>query len=103
MAGPWEQYTPSAGEAEPWTKYQPEPAKPAGAMRKLGDVGLGFVQGAAGGAKALTDAAGAGNRASRALGAISSGAGKLMSQDAQDEIAALADDAKEQADKQEDR
>ena len=64
-------------------------------MRKLGDVGLGFVQGAAGGAKALTDAAGAGNRASRALGAISSGAGKLMSQDAQDEIAARQQKIKE--------
>lgn len=64
------------------------PRKPAGAVRQLGDVGLAFVQGAAGGTKALTDAAGAGNRVSRALGAVSRGAGKLMSQDAQDEIAA---------------
>ena len=91
----WDDFTPiDAGVKKKdtpvdWSQF--EPIKPAGAIRQAADAGLGFVQGAAGTSKALADVAGANNRVSRALGAVSKGAGRLMSQDAQDQIAARQD------------
>lgn len=73
---------PSFG-ATPDTKSNPfsnpEFGKPASAIRKLGDLGLGFASGAVGATKALADVAGADNKASRVLGEINTGINDYLS------------------------
>ena len=68
----WDDFTPvekSAPVAKTkevdWSQF--EPAKPVGALRKLGDLGAGFASGAIGASKSVADAAGAGNSVSGAL------------------------------------
>ncbi len=60
-------------------KLDGEKAKPASAIRKLGDLGLGFASGAVGATKALADVAGADNKASRVLGEINTGINDYLS------------------------
>lgn len=77
---------PFTGELDAPTSLKPfdgqldgEKAKPASAMRKLGDLGLGFASGAVGATKALADVAGADNKASRVLGEINTGINDYLS------------------------
>lgn len=56
-------------------------------LRGAGDVGLSFLQGAAGSVKSLTDLAGAGNAVSRVLDDTSKELGKLKSEEAQQSLA----------------
>ena len=56
-------------------------------LRGAGDVGLSFLQGAAGSVKSVTDLAGAGNAVSRGLDDVSKGLGQLKSEEAQQSLA----------------
>lgn len=56
-------------------------------LRGAGDVGLSFLQGAAGSVKSLTDLAGAGNAVSRVLDDTSKELGKLKSEEARQSLA----------------
>ena len=56
-------------------------------LRGAGDVGLSFLQGAAGSVKSVTDLAGAGNAVSRGLDDFSKDLGKLKSEEAQQSLA----------------
>ena len=83
---------PFTGELDAPTSLKPfdgqldgEKAKPAGAMRKLGDLGLGFASGAVGATKAIADAAGAGNSVSGALGTANEFVNDYFSPDAKSE------------------
>ena len=63
------------------------PNKNPGFFRGAGDVGLSFLQGAAGSVKSVTDLAGAGNAVSRGLDDFSKDLGKLKSEEAQQSLA----------------
>lgn len=63
------------------------PNKNPGFFRGAGDVGLSFLQGAAGSVKSVTDLAGAGNAVSRGLDDVSKGLGQLKSEEAQQSLA----------------
>lgn len=72
-------------------------AKPSGAIRKLADKALGFASGAVGATKAIADAAGADNAASRALGDVNTGINDYLSPEAkadQQEQGAIMAEAK---------
>ena len=62
------------------------PPKPASLLRRAADVGTAFVQGGLGAAKALTDVAGAGNRASNVLERANTAIGRTLSPERQAEI-----------------
>lgn len=95
MSGPWEAYqdAKASPDQKPWEQFasDSEPAKPASAARKLGDLGLGFASGAVGATKALTDAAGAGNAASKMLGSLNEGIGGYLSDEAKADQKAISD------------
>lgn len=61
------------------------PAEEQGFLSKAADLGLGFASGAVGATKALADAAGANNAASRALADADTGITRHLSQSAQDD------------------
>ncbi len=94
--------TPAPAPAQPWdqgARYVPmehmvpggppahNPNKNPDFLRGAGDVGLSFLQGAAGSVKSLTDLAGAGNAVSRVLDDTSKELGKLKSEEAQQSLA----------------
>lgn len=68
-------------------KAQVQAPENPGFFRGAGDVGLSFLQGAAGSVKSLTDLAGAGNAVSRVLDDTSKELGKLKSEEAQQSLA----------------
>ncbi|MDD2711295.1 MAG: hypothetical protein PHU77_00105 [Simplicispira sp.] len=75
MTNPWEKYQASAVDSDadsgPWSAYAPVDAEPAptrSLARSAGDSAIALGTGAVQGVKMLTDVAGAGNAASRALG-----------------------------------
>ncbi|MFW9595925.1 MAG: glucosaminidase domain-containing protein, partial [Macromonas sp.] len=68
-------------------KAQVQAPENPGFFRSAGDVGLSFLQGAAGSVKSVTDLAGAGNAVSRGLDDFSKDLGKLKSEEAQQSLA----------------
>lgn len=68
-------------EIDSFLGTQPE-SKPAGALRKLGDLGVGFASGAVGATKAIASAAGAGNKAAQVLGSLNDGINDYLSDEA---------------------
>ena len=74
---------PSGGASEIDSFLEPQKPKSQGAIRKAGDLALGFVSGALGATKALTDVAGAGNAASSFLESANKDVDSLLSPQAQ--------------------
>ena len=82
----WDDFTPVEGAAQTsqapvdWSQF--EEVKPSGAIRKMADKALGFAGGAVGATKALTDVAGAGNKASSVLSTLNTGINDYLSPEA---------------------
>lgn len=81
MANTFDQFDESPVSGNTFDQFDKAPEKTS-AVRKLGDLGLGFASGAVGATKAITDAAGAGNKASTTLASLNTGINDYLSPEA---------------------